>query len=107
VSGSAVQLVDSTFFARVLAATRATAIAPEPAVAAMPQLRWRDAPYGGVAAVLLLLAAGLWAATFVWCIAAWGAFRNAFATTRVRSWLATSLWLALLALVVWLGEKLA
>ena len=107
VSGSAVQLVDSTFFARVLAATRATAIAPEPAVAAMPQLRWRDAPYGGVAAVLLLLAAGLWAATFVWCIAAWGALRNAFATTRVRSWLATSLWLALLALVVWLGEKLA
>jgi len=107
VSGSAVQLVDSTFFARLLAATQASATAPDAAVAAMPELRWRDAPYGGVAAVLLLLAAGLWAATFVWCIAAWGAFRNAFATTRARSWLATSLWLALLALVAWLGKFLA
>jgi hypothetical protein len=91
----------------LLAATQASATAPDAAVAAMPELRWRDAPYGGVAAVLLLLAAGLWAATFVWCIAAWGAFRNAFATTRARSWLATSLWLALLALVAWLGKFLA
>jgi len=105
-SGSAVQLVDSTFFARVLAMAHASAAAPDAAFAAMPELRWGDAPYGGIAAVLLVLAAGLWAATFVWCVAAWSAFRNAFATTRARSWLATSLWLAMLAAVVWLAKNL-
>jgi hypothetical protein len=56
--------------------------------------------------VVLLVGAAIWLATAVWCVVAWGAFRQAFAVTRVRAWLATSLWIALLGAVFWLGRRL-
>jgi len=56
---------------------------------------------------LVLLAGAVWLATLVWCIAAWGAYRQAFGAGRGRAVLATALWLALVgtlfALAGWLG----
>jgi hypothetical protein len=80
-----------------------TASAP---VAMPPMTRLDAAPMRGAASVLLGLGALVLVATAAWCVVAWGAFRQAFAATRLRSWLATSLWLALLAALVWLPLQL-
>jgi Fe2+ transport system protein B len=58
----------------------------------------------GPASLLILLGYALWIATVVWCVGAWGAFRQSFGATRAQAWITTSLWLALLAGVVWLGR---
>ncbi len=112
VLGSAVQLVDSGLLARVLDSLQAATVAPAPASSSVratpPQLSGIDsAPFRGAAAVLFLLALAIWLATLAWCIAAWSAFRQAFGATRLQAWVATSLWLALVAAVLWLGGRLS
>jgi hypothetical protein len=56
--------------------------------------------------VLLLLGAAIALATAVWCVAAWGAFRQSFAATRGEAWLATSLWIAMLGAIAWIGPRI-
>jgi hypothetical protein len=74
----------------------------------MPTMeRLSTAPMRGAASVLFVLAGLVWLATAAWCIAAWGAFRRAFAATRLRAWIATSLWLGLVIAVLWLGHVLS
>jgi hypothetical protein len=65
-----------------------------------------DAPLRGAASVVLVLGALVWLATAAWCVAAWGAFRQAIAASRAQAWLATSLWIACLAALVWLPSRL-
>ena len=60
----------------------------------------------GAASALFVLGALVWLATAVWCVAASGAFRQSLATTRPKSWLATPVWIALLAALVWLPSRL-
>ena len=112
VLGSAVQLVDSGLLTRVLDSLQAATVAPAPTSSSVratpPQLSGIDsAPFRGAAAVLFLLALAIWLATLAWCIAAWSAFRQAFGATRLQAWVATSLWLALVAAVLWLGGRLS
>jgi hypothetical protein len=63
-------------------------------------------PFRGAAAVLMLLGAATWLATAAWCVAAWGAFRQAFAASRSQAWLATSLCLGFVATLAWLASLL-
>jgi Fe2+ transport system protein B len=73
----------------------------------LPQPRALDqAPFGAAGSVLILVAFAIWIASAVWCVAAWGAFRNAFGASRPRAWAATLLWLALLAVLIGLGLRL-
>lgn len=48
-----------------------------------------------------------WALTIVWCVVAWGAFRQAFGVTRWRALAATAVWLVLLGSVLGLGGLVA
>ncbi len=48
-----------------------------------------------------------WALTALWCIVAWGAFRQAFGVTRGRAAAATALWLLLLGSVLVIGGLVA
>ena len=104
--GTAVGLIDQTFFGRLFDAALAATSASAPAAAA-PQLRFEDAPYRSAATVLLLLAPVVWLATLAWCVVAWGSFRRALGATRVQAWAATSLWIALIGALLWLGQRLA
>lgn len=103
---AAVGLIDPGWLARTVdglhASMAASTPAPTPAMA-----RLETAPMGGAASVLIVLGGLLWLATAIWCIAAWGAFRQAFAATRLQASLATSVWLVLLAAIVWLPLRLA
>jgi hypothetical protein len=65
------------------------------------------AKVGGVVVGLMLLAGAVWLATLVWCIAAWGAFRQAFGLGGVRSLLAPALWLALVGALFGLAARLS
>ena len=51
----------------------------------------------GPAVGAAVLAVIVWAASALWTVAAWGAFRLGFQLSRVRAFAATLLWLALLA----------
>jgi hypothetical protein len=103
---AAVGLVDPGWLARTVdglhASMAASTPAPTPSMA-----RLETAPMRGAASVLIVLGGLLWLATAIWCIAAWGAFRQAFAATRLQAWLATSVWLVLLAAIGWLPLRLA
>jgi hypothetical protein len=99
---TAVHLIDPGWLGRTLDALHA-AMAPSGAPVATPAMAaLANAPMRAGATVLLVAGALLWTATALWCVAAWGAFRRSFAATRAEAWLATSLWLAALAAVVWL-----
>jgi len=106
VLGAGVGLVDPGFVARATEALRASASSGASAV--MPRV---EKSHGGLmqgpSALLILLGYALWIATLVWCVGAWGAFRQSFAASRAQAWLATTLWLAMLAAVVWLGRHFA
>ena len=107
--GSAFQFIDPGLVDRMFDAVRASAASSTASSSApWPEARALDrTPFGGAGAVLILISFALWIAGAVWCVAAWGAFRNAFGASRPRAWAATALWLALLgALIgagVWLG----
>jgi hypothetical protein len=102
---TAVHLTDPGWLGRAVGGLHASMTASAP-VAMPPMTRLDAAPMRGAASVLLGLGALVLVATAAWCVVAWGAFRQAFAATRLRSWLATSLWLALLAALVWLPLQL-
>jgi hypothetical protein len=109
--GSAFQLSDPGFIDRIFEALQASA--SDAASTASARVPWpqprplRQSPFGSAGAVLILVAFALWIASAVWCIAAWGAFRNAFGASRPRAWAATALWLALVGALIgvglWLG----
>jgi len=104
--GAGVQLVDPGFIARAVDALNAAVTST---AASMPALTIRDfpgTPLGAPAAVLVLLGYAIIAATLVWGIAAWGAFRQSFGATRWQAWAATSLWLASIAALLGLGQRL-
>jgi hypothetical protein len=102
---TAVHLVDPTWLARAVADAHASMNASVPfAPPTIPRLD--TSPLRGAFSVLLVIAAVVWLATAIWCFLAWGAFRQALATTRLKSWLATSLWIALLVAIVWLPLRL-
>jgi len=42
----------------------------------------------------------------VWCVGAWGAFRQSLAASRAQAWLATTLWIAIVAALFWLPTRL-
>ncbi len=104
-SVAAVQVIDPGWLERTTNVLHA-AMAGSAPVSVPSMARFDTAPMRGAARVLLVLAAGIWLATAIWCVVAWGAFRQAFAATRRQAWLATSLWLALLIAVVWLPRQL-
>jgi hypothetical protein len=105
--GSAFQLIDPGFIDRVFEALQASASAPAGASSASvpwPQPRPLDrSPFGAAGAVMMLVAFALWIASAVWCVAAWGAFRNAFGASRMRGSGATALWLALIGTLIGVG----
>ena len=101
--GAGVELVDPGFVARSIEALRPSASSSAPA--ALPRVeRVNGGLMAGPAALLVLLGYALWIATVVWCVAAWGAFRQSFGATRAQAWIATSLWLALPAALFGLGR---
>ena len=108
--GSAFQFIDPAFVHRLVDAVQsspANATTSVPAATPWPEPRAiRLAPFGGAGAVLIVIAFALWIATAAWCVAAWGAYRRAFATSRSRAWLATALWLALIGALFFVGYRL-
>jgi hypothetical protein len=103
VAATAVSLIDATWLESALAGLHASIADSAPARAPMPPIaRLETAPLRGPATVLLVLGALIWLVTAGWCVVAWGAFRRSFAATRWQAWVATSLWIALLAALVWL-----
>ena len=107
--GSAVQLVDPTLFDRIVASLQAAAGgAAASASASASNLRsFQSAPFHGPAAVLVLVAFVIWIVTAGWCIVAWGAFRQAFAATRLKAAGATAIWLGVLGALLALGQRLS
>jgi hypothetical protein len=100
-------MVDSSFIARAvdfLTAAVTVGGAPAPAPTMRP---FGGSPLGVPAIVVALLGYAILVASLVWAVAAWGAFRQSFGATRLKSWLATSLWLACLAALVALALRLA
>jgi hypothetical protein len=102
-ASSALAVMDPSYLERSVAALRAGAPSSAFEVA---EPRAEAVGLRAAVGILLLVGAAIWLATAVWCVAAWGAFRQAFAVTRVRAWLATMLWIALLAALLWLGRRL-
>jgi hypothetical protein len=103
---TAVQLIDPGLIPRVVAGVHASIAASGPMPTPSME-RFGTGPMVGIATLLLVLGALIWLATAVWCVVAWGALRRSFAATRLRSWLATSVWIALLVAIVWLPLQLA
>ena len=104
--GAGVQLVDPGFIGRAVDALNAAVTST---AASLPPLTIRNFPgtaLGAPAAVLVLLGYAIIAAALVWGIAAWGAFRQSFGATRWQAWAATSLWVASIAALLWLGQRL-
>ena len=101
----AVQLVDPSWLSGSVADLHAAMASSKP-FAARPMRSFDEAPLAAGAHVLLVFAALVFAATAVWCIAAWGAFRQSLAASRAQAWLATMLWIALVAALVWLPTRL-
>ena len=107
--GSAVQLVDPTLFDRIVASLQAAAGgAAASASASASNLRsFQSAPFHGPAAVLVLVAFVIWIVTAGWCIVAWGAFRQAFAATRLKAAGATAIWVVVIGALFTLGQRLS
>jgi hypothetical protein len=108
-AGSATLLVEPGFLDRSVAALWSMASAPAAGASspALPQMQGLDTSrFRGAAMVLILLGFATWVVTAGWCVAAWGAFRQAFAATRAQAWLATSLVVAFVAALAWLANLL-
>lgn len=103
---TAVGFIDPGLLERAVDGLHASMAAGTP-VATPSLAHFASAPMRGAASVLIVLGALLWVATAIWCVAAWGAFRQALAATRLQALLATTLWLALLAAIVLLPARLA
>jgi hypothetical protein len=101
----AVQLVDPTWLSGSVADLQNAAATSVP-IALRPMRDFAHGPLGDGARVLLVIGGLILVATVAWCIAAWGAFRQSLAASRAQAWLATTLWIALVATVVWLPTRL-
>jgi hypothetical protein len=101
--GSSVQLVDPTRLDRIVAAMAASPNAGEWAATLAPNA----GEFQGPAAAFALLGLALLVGTAAWTVAAWGAFRYSFGVGRLKSLAAATLWLALLAVVGWLVQRVA
>lgn len=103
--GSALQLVDPTLLDRVVASLQAASGGAS--ATSVPDLSSiAVAPFRGPAALLALVALAIWLVAAGWCVAAWGAFRQAFAATRLQAAGATAIWLGVLVALVALGQRL-
>lgn len=105
VLGFGVQLVDPTVFDRVVAmlagkAPGAAATLGERITQVEPMLQ---AAVAGPAAAVVVVTALTWLITTIWVVVAWGAFRNAFGSERLKAAAATLLWLAMLGAVLMLS----
>ncbi|MBX3606758.1 MAG: toll/interleukin-1 receptor domain-containing protein [Piscinibacter sp.] len=109
VLGFGVQMVDATLFDRVVALLggrtpdAAATLAERVGQAEQMLFGALHGPAGAVATVTGLT----WFITAVWAVVAWGSFRLAFGTTRLRAAAATLLWLAMLGALGWLSWRLA
>jgi hypothetical protein len=101
----AVQLVDPGWLAGSVADVHAAVAASRP-IATRPMAGFAQGPLADGARVLLVLGAIVFGATAVWCVSAWGAFRQSLAASRAQSWLATTVWIALVAALFWLPTRL-
>jgi hypothetical protein len=101
----AVQLVDPTWLSATFADVQSAMTASTP-IATRPMRGFAHGPLAEGARVLLVIGALVLVATVAWCMTAWGAFRQSLAASRAQAWLATTLWLVLLAAVVWLPTRL-
>jgi hypothetical protein len=104
--GTGMQLLDPGLLDRIFAAVSAAASGNAPGNWPEVRATGSGTPFRGAAAVLVLLSAVVWLVTTGWCFAAWGAFRQAFAATRLQSIAATSVWIAVLAAFAWAGSRL-
>ena len=107
VLAAGVQMVDPGFIARAVDFLTAAVTADGASTPAPTMRPFGGAPLGVPAIVVVLLGYAILVASLVWAVAAWGAFRQSFGATRLKSWLATSLWLACLAALVVLAVRLA
>lgn len=109
VLGFGVQLVDASVFDRLVALLGGTAPgAPVDVAERWAQARVLVQPaLTGPATAMLLVASLTWLITAVWCVVAWGAFRNAFGVTRAKAALATFYWLLMLGSLVLLSARIA
>jgi hypothetical protein len=109
VLGFGVQLVDATVFDRMVALLGGTA----PGAPVDLADRWARArslvqpALTGPASAMLLVASLTWLITAVWCVVAWGAFRNAFGATRAKASLATFFCFLMLGGLVLLSARIA
>jgi hypothetical protein len=101
----AVQLVDPTWLSATYADVQSATTASTP-IATRPMRGFTHGALADGAKVLLVVGGVVFAATAVWCIAAWGAFRQSLAASRAQAWLATTLWIAIVAALVWLPTLL-
>ena len=101
----AVQLVDPGWLAGSVADVHAAVAASRP-IATRPMTGFAQGPLADGARVLLVLGAIVFVATAAWCVGAWGAFRQSLAASRAQAWLATMLWIAIVAALVWLPTLL-
>ncbi len=103
--GSALQLVDPTLLDRVVASLQAASGGTS--ATSVPDLSTIEvAPFRGPAALLALVALAIWLAAAGWCVVAWGAFRQAFAATRLQAAGATAIWLGVLVALIAFGQRL-
>lgn len=103
---AAVQLVDPGWLSGSVADVHAAVAASKP-IATRPMSGFAHGPLANSARVVLVLGAIVIAATAMWCVAAWGAFRQSLAASRAQAWLATTLWIAIVAALVWLPTRIA
>ena len=101
----AVQLVDPGWLAGSVADVHAAVAASRP-IATRPMTGFAQGPLADGARVLLVLGAIVFVATAAWCVGAWGAFRQSLAASRAQAWLATTLWIAIVAALFWLPTRL-
>ena len=101
----AVQLVDPSWLSDSVADAHAAVTTSAP-IAPRPMHGFDHGPLGDGARVLLVVGGLVLVATLAWCIAAWGAFRQSLAASRLQSWLATTLWIMIVAALVWLPTLL-
>jgi hypothetical protein len=105
--GSAMQLFDPTLFDHIVTSLQSASggAAPVPSVPGFGVLQ--SAPFRGPATVLILVAFVIWVVAAGWCVVAWGAFRQAFAATRLQAAGATAIWLGVLGALMALGQRLS
>jgi len=102
----AVQLVDPGWLSGSVADVHAAVASSRP-IATRPMTGFAQGPLADSARVLLVLGAIVFVATAAWCVGAWGAFRQSLAASRAQAWLATTLWIAIVAALFWLPTRLA